>query len=55
MLIVKTGKGSFYIALQSVGPLKALHTLSPLADLFIPTPLGFSEKHSSDAAITHEN
>ena len=32
----------------------ALHFLPSLTDLFIPTPteLGFSGKHSSDAAIT---
>ena len=44
-----------YSAVFSPFDCSHLFTLHPLAALFILAPLGFSGKHSSQAAITHED
>ena len=56
-IFMRKGKGSFYIAQYPVrwSAQSTLHFLPSLTDLFIPTPLGFSGKHSSQAAITRQD
>ena len=59
IVVKKKVKVCFYIAQYPVRwtAQSALHFLPSLTDLFIPTPteLGFSGKHSSDAAITSQD
>ena len=57
LINTKKGKSSFYIAQYPVRRTaqSAIHFLPSLADLFIPTPLGFSGKLSSLSAITRND
>ena len=57
LLLLKTKKRYVFIwpSIQSFGPLKALYTFPPLADLFISTPTRLLLKALSHAAITRND